>query len=403
MSTFGQILRQHRKERGLSLRELGGLTTFGFTFLSQVERGERKASERLARRCDDALEARGGLIEAFREEQTSDSNMYRRTVLRTMGALAASPLPLVQWEALRQGMAAAVDSDLDQWDQVISDYGVDYYRLPADHIMSNLRADLTVLQPHIAVATGAERDRLLRAASRLSVIVALNMAAAGNALAASRWWRDAHKYAEDSRDPDSIVFARAWEVVNGCYNGRAPSRVVARADDVLALVDGQPSAASCGLLAGRAQALSLAGRHAEAISTVHQLTDLAGQLPAIVINDVDSLWGWPEHRVRHTEAWVYGHAGNLNEAARAQEQAVSLYPSRMARLRTQVRLHHAGALIRNGHISDGLRLAADLLEELPTEQHNGPLRAVVQQVIEAVPLEERRRPTFKELTDRATA
>lgn len=117
-------------------------------------------------------------------------------------------------------------------------------------------------------------------------------------------------------------------------------------------------------------------------------------------NDVDSLWGWPEHRLRHTEAWVYAHAGQLTEAARAQEKAVQLYPTPMTQLRTQVRLHHAAALIRSGHIPDGLRLAADLLEELPIEQHNGLLRAVANQVAEAVPVKERGRPAYRELTDR---
>ena len=399
MSNFGQILRQHRQSRGLSLRQLGGLTQFGFTFLSQVERGERKATEKLARRCDDALEASGALIDAYREEQAGESDMQRRTVLRAMGALAASPLPLVQWEALRHGIGTAVDPDVDQWDQVVADYGLAYYQMQADQVMDNLRADLTVLQALITVSTGPARDQLLRAASHLSVIVALKMAAASNTLAAGRWWRDAHQYAAASGDPDTIVLTRAWQVVNGCYNGRAASRAVAIADDALPLVDGKASAASCGLLAGRAQALSLAGRHAEAVKTVRQLTLLAAQLPTAVIDAVDSLWGWPEHRLRHPEAWVYAHAGQLPEANRAQELAVKLYPAPMARLRTQVRLHHAAALIRNGHILDGLRLAADLLQELPHEQHNAVLRAVVHQVIDAVPVEERSRPAYRELTN----
>ncbi len=404
MSTFGQILRQHRQNRQLSLRDLGGLTQFGFTFLSQVERSERKATEKLARRCDAALGANGALIEAYREDQTGDIDMHRRTLLRAMGTLAASPLPLVHWEALRQGIAVAVDPDLDQWDQVIADYGVAYYRMSRDQMMDTLRADLTVLQALIAVEVDeAARGRLLRAAGRLSVIVALNMFAAGNTLAAGRWWRDARQHAADSGDPDTIVLARAWEVVNGCYDGRAPSRAVSLSEEVLPLVVGMPTAASCGLLAGRAQALSLAGRHADAIDTLGHLTDLAGQLPTAVINDVDSLWGWPEHRLRHTEVWVYAHAGRLADAERAQEQAIALYPSTMVRLRTQVQLHHAAALIRTGKIPDGLRLAADLLEELPAAEHNKVVSTVARQVIDAVPVKERGRPAYRELTDRVIA
>jgi len=403
VSTFGQKLRRHREGRELSLRQLDGLTQFSFTFLSQVERGERKATENLARRCDDALEASGALVEAFREEQVGEVGMHRRTMLRAMGALAASPLPLVRWEALRHGMATAVDPDIDQWDQVIADYGTAYYRMPADQMLDDLSADLTVLQALITVTDGPTRGQLLRAAGSLSMIVAINMVSAGNTLAACRWWRDAHRYADESGDHDTIVLTRAWEVVNGCYDGRAPLQAITLSDEVLPLINGRPSAASCGLLAGRAQALSLAGRNAEAITTLGQLTQLAAQLPSAVVNDVDSLWGWPEHRLRHTEAWVYAHAGKLTEAARAQEQAVKLYPVTMTRLRTQVRLHHAAALIRSGEIPGGLRLAAELLDELPTEQHNRLVRAVSQQVINAVPVKERGQPAYLELTDRTSA
>lgn len=112
--------------------------------------------------------------------------------------------------------------------------------------------------------------------------------------------------------------------MNGCYDGRPPSETIAVADSVLAIAEERATAASCGLLAGRAQALSLAGEHAEAITTVQRLAAMVERLPSSVIDDTDSLWGWPEHRLRHTEAWVYAHAGYLRETTRAQEQAIRL-------------------------------------------------------------------------------
>lgn len=402
MSRFGQTLRQHRQDRELSLRKLAALTTFGFTFLSQVERGERKPTEKLARLCDEALGADGALVEAYQDEQTGkkDIEMRRRTVIHALGTLAASPLPLVQWEALRQGIAAAADPDFDRWDQVVADYGIAYYRLPSDQIMDSLHADLTVLRAIILTADDAARARLFRAASRLSVIVALNMVTVGQTIAAGRWWRDAHKYAAGSGDRESVVAARAWDVVNGCYDGRSASQIVGFADEVLPLTSGLASAGSCGLLAGRAQALSLAGRHDEAVATLGQLTKAAEALPSGVIDDVDSLWGWPEHRLRHTEAWVYAHAGRLPEAARAQQRAIQLYPPGMTRLRAQVQLHYAAAMIRRGHIPDGLRLAADLLDGLPAEDQNELVRAVARRVMAAVPSAERNRTAYHELGDR---
>jgi thioredoxin-like negative regulator of GroEL len=75
----------------------------------------------------------------------------------------------------------------------------------------------------------------------------------------------------------------------------------------------------------------------------------------------------------------------LTAANRAQEQALALYPASQARLRTQVRLHRASCLIQSGHVSDGLRHAADLLDALPADQHNEPLHEVARQVVAVVP------------------
>lgn len=60
----------------------------------------------------------------------------------------------------------------------------------------------------------------------------------------------------------------------------------------------------------------------------------------------------------------------------------------------QVQLHRAACLIRGGHIPDGLRLAADMLDTLPAESHNELLRAVARQVAEAVPTSERRQVAY---------
>ncbi|MDI6099340.1 XRE family transcriptional regulator [Actinoplanes sp. NEAU-A12] len=288
---------------------------------------------------------------------------------------------------------------MDRWDQVVADYGESYYRLRSDQLMENVRADLTVLHSLIAAADGPERKPLLRATSRLSVVVALGMVAAGQILIAGRWWRDAYEYAVKSGDKDSILHARAWSVVNGCYDRRDPGDVVALSDEVMPLTAGRSSAEACGLLAGRAQALSLAGRHSEAIDTVRQLADASEKMPANVANGVHSLWGWPEHRLRHTEAWVYAHSGTLVDATKAQERAIELYPPQMTRLRTQVQLHHAAAMIRSRQILDGLRLAASALESLPAENHNELLRTVIRQVVHSVPTEARKRPEYREVTD----
>ncbi|SCF44486.1 helix-turn-helix domain-containing protein [Micromonospora mirobrigensis] len=402
MNDFGDILRQHRTTAGWSLRKFAELTRYDFGYLGQIERGIRPASSEVVAAYDRVLGAHGALETAYASRQAGDKDMRRRSVLQAMGALAAVPAVdrLVGWEALRQGLSAAVDVDFDEWMDIVASYGRGYYLQPHDQLMAQLGRDLIVLQHQLAADNGQRRPMLLRAAGHLSVIVALSLVAQGHAMLAKRWWTSAQRAADESGDAETRVLTRAWNVVNGCYDGRSPTAVVALSEEVLPLVDATPSAATCGLLAGHAQALSLAGRHDDAVVAVRRLAEHVDALPAAVTAEVESLWGWPEHRLRHTESWVYTHAGDQRAAIAAQERALKLYPASQARLRTQVQLHQAAALIRDGHIPDGLRMAADLLDQLPREQQNELVRAVARQVVAAVPEGERRRPVYGELVER---
>ncbi len=68
-------------------------------------------------------------------------------------------------------MTAARHLDLDEWEEIVADYGVAYYGMPASQIMDNVRVDLTILDALMAASEESKRKHLLRVASRLSVIV----------------------------------------------------------------------------------------------------------------------------------------------------------------------------------------------------------------------------------------
>lgn len=400
MSTFGSALRAARVSRGLSLRAMSRLVNWDFGYLGQIERGAREPTARLAAACDKALDAGGKLIAAY-ERQTGEADMQRRIVL---GALSATAVgigrPVVTLEALRHGLSATVGNHVDEWNRLVADYGYDYYTTPADDLMAQATADLAVLQAVIAADATGRQVELLRVAAHLSVIVALGLVASGQPHLARRWWSTADQLADQSDDPDIRVLTRAWATVNGCYDGRPLAQAIAVSDQALPLAGSRPTAATCGLLAGRAQALALAGRHAEATTTVEQLADVTEGLPDTVVGEVESLWGWPEHRLRHTESYVYTYTGALAKAEAAQDRALELYPTSHVRLRTQVQLHRASCLIRGGHVSNGLRYAADLIDALPAKHHNEVLYAVARQVAAVVPSTEQRQPVFGELKAR---
>jgi transcriptional regulator with XRE-family HTH domain len=399
MDTFGDVLRRNRTAAGLSLRSLSALVNYDYGYLGQIERGDRQASAALAAACDTHLHA-GGALQAAYQRQIRGGDMQRRTVLRTIGALAAGAGPAaVTLESLRQGIDTTLGNDHDEWRQIVADYGHAFYRLPPNALLDQLAVDLHVLRSAMAVQSG-RRPYLSTVAAQLSVLVALLLAGAGDQHQARRWWATANRAADRSGDLDTRILVGAWQVVNGCYNRQPVEQAITLSDPLTALAAGRWTAAAAGLYAGLAQALAAAGRHDEAATCVRTVADITDRLPAHAAADVDSLWGWPEHRLRHTESYVYTHIGHLAHAEVAQDRALALYPAVQTRLRAQVELHRAARLIRGGDIPDGLRHAADVLDVLPTDQHNGRLYGVARQVIAAVPAADCRRHEVAELEAR---
>lgn len=396
MESFGQILRREREARGVSQRKLAKLINFSNGLISQVE-GGRVPSEDFARACDHAL-GTGSILMVAYERETGGAEMRRRTMLRTMSALAGSAaVPAVGWEALRHGLGVA-SGDADEWAEIVAGYGVDYYRLPAAELMRNLRSDLDLLGHQIAASDGTQRQRLLGVAGMLSMLVALEMVSAGEQVAARRWWSTARRQVAESGDEGPRMWVRGWDATNGCYDGRTMASLPASVDALPPVT--VPSAAGCQLLGGYAQALSLAGRHSEAVAVVRRLGDMAERLPAAT-PDGASLWGWSETRTAHTMSWVFTHAGMHREAGRAQDEAISLYPQSQVRLRAQVQLHRAAGMVWGGDVSGGLAYAGDVLDALPVEHHNRMVGFVTSRVVDAVPTVERSRPAVRELVARA--
>lgn len=62
LSTFGQVLRRHRRNKSLSLRQLAEHVHYSKGYLSKIETGTKQPSRDLARLCDGVLEADGELM-----------------------------------------------------------------------------------------------------------------------------------------------------------------------------------------------------------------------------------------------------------------------------------------------------------------------------------------------------
>jgi len=89
----GQLLRQLREERGISIRELGRRSGLSANALSMIERGHTSPSVSTLYRLTDALNV--PITALFRQGQAQDAIVFRSVSERTH-----VPFPLGVWEGL---------------------------------------------------------------------------------------------------------------------------------------------------------------------------------------------------------------------------------------------------------------------------------------------------------------
>jgi transcriptional regulator with XRE-family HTH domain len=402
---FGWRMRELRLEQGLSLERLAARVASSRSHVHEFETGKSVPRPRLVAAIDRELKA-GGELMALAKEIYSDSRRYeqdgndsrRRHAIRTLTGLAfgAAPSPL-GLEALRHSVEHAIGNDRGDWDTVIAEYSRSFYETPPDTMCERLSVDLGVLM-HLLSAHQEDRD-LNRAAASLSMILAITLTATGQVWLACRWWGTAREAADKSGDLGLRVMTRSQQVVKGLYDGSALPRVIALADETIALAGTRICPGVAGVLAGRAQALALSGRRDDASAAVEAVARVTADMPAAALAD-ESMFGWPEHRLRHTESFVYTEVGDTKRALVAQDRALSLYPPTHVRNRGMVQMHRAACLIRDGHVCEGLRHTAHVLDAIPAEHHHQLLYEVARRAISWVPRGERGQSGFGELRDR---
>ncbi|MFK3983035.1 helix-turn-helix domain-containing protein [Micromonospora sp. NPDC050397] len=449
---LGRLLVTWRKASGKTQEKLGRSLGYSRSTIANLETGRSRSSRKFWEAADVDLHAGGELMKAFdhvddlkRDQarevvrravsdaaamrarsaataagsaellrggarrpvdnpvQGGDTNeMLRRTVLialaGTVGSVATGFGPVS--EDVGRGLAG-----VDRWQEAAWEYGYAYVTTPRRYLVADLAADLAAVQEELHRQTSPGTAKPLAAvAAQLAGLTAMACTDLGFAREARHLWRLARYRAEESTDAAVQQWVAGHEITLGSYQQRPLPVLLDLANRALALADETaPSAGKAELLGGQAQALALLGRTRDAQKTLDSLRLTFEHLPSSVSGEQDSIYGWPEQRLRHAESFVYSMAGKTDAAYRAQELALRLYPQARRIGRCQIELHRARCLIRDGSLSDGLRHASATLDYLGVDQRQQFVLAVARQVLHAVPQSQRQRGEAIELRERVQA
>ena len=160
-----------------------------------------------------------------------------------------------------------------------------------------------------------------------------------------------------------------------------------------------PSAGLAEALAARAQAMAKLGRSADARNALEVLTETFIRLPDRVVDDKDSMYGWPEQRLWHSASYVLTELGESPGAYDAQSRALALIPATYPRRRAKVQLHRARSLVHEGHIDDGVTHAQQIIDALPVPDRSALILGLGHRVLDHVPRNDRARSSVRGLRE----
>jgi hypothetical protein len=333
-------------------------------------------------------------------DPTGDEDMERRRLLESLAILGVTAaLPDYASGTLRTAFNASLppntqeDNTAEDWQEAALEYAHAFLTTTPQRLLPDLAADTIALRSVIQRNKNSRRIRdFYRAAAILAAIMAETINALGMSRESRHWWRSARHAADASSDIDIQIWVYGQEAMNGIYQERPLPIVLDKAETAIRLASGHSCPGLLEALACKAQVLAELGMATKADDILRDMEEHFSALPSNLTADRSSRMVWPQHRLWHTQSYVYTSSGKTARAEKAQEQALALYPISRLRPRAQIELHRAACIVQDGDAGSGISHAERVIESLPPGYYTRAVQVIAGKVLEALPVSERKKP-----------
>ncbi|MFC3980708.1 helix-turn-helix domain-containing protein [Streptosporangium jomthongense] len=410
---FGRVLRAHRDQCGLTLRDLAGRIAWHHSVIGKWELGKNRPPVEAVKALDaelgaggelmaqalhaamtDADQARKSTVEAKASTQDEDEDMERRRLIQgaatvAVGGAVAPVLAALTdaWQTYGPRISGASVSQemIDDWEDAAEAHFERSYYDPPAVVLAALAVDYANLAPHLnrAQPEAVERD-LAHAAARYSTLIAGEWYNLGNKREAYRWWKRTRTLADVSRDTVQASVLRSWEASHRRYDD---GDVLPLLQEARRLAGERPSLTLFSALRVEAQVLAMKGRTSEAIIALNQAETVLEGLPAQTPGTVRPDW--------YTRSLVYTLAGDDRRADEAQDAARRAYDS--GHIMSAVFELHRAAAQAHTDPEQGAQHALRTLDGLPVERRNNHILSDVQFTLAVLPEKAHALPAVREL------
>ncbi|GAA3161853.1 helix-turn-helix transcriptional regulator [Streptomyces ramulosus] len=365
--TFGGELRRLREQAGRTLHDLAQETNYSRSHLSRIERGEKRPSVALARRCDALFQAAGRLQE-LAEEELPD----------LAGALALADRPVGRRGLLTAGAASLIGYNLPTG----AGAGTVAARPAGVSLADPFRAQLEQMRrlgqsadpgslldllgvqtrtvAQLAVAQGsADGAELLVLAAHFANYTGWMAQESGDNRAALDWTAKAVDLAEAGGDRDLSSYALVRQALVAFYDHDAAGTVALAGR---AQSERLPSRIR-GLAAQReAQGHALAGDERACLRSLDRARAMFAAEPARTGGDPVIGTSHLTDPAAMVTGWCLFDLGRPREAAEVFDRECPRIPPHALRSRTRYGIRHARAHAAAGEVERACALAAELLD-----------------------------------------
>ncbi|MBX9399345.1 helix-turn-helix transcriptional regulator [Streptomyces sp. TRM72054] len=355
--SFGGELRRLRESANMTLEEVSKEVSCSKGHLCKIERGDKKPTQGLARRCD-AFFGTGGRLARMLDTSTSTGTgraQGRREVLATgVGSLLAGALE-GQGRGLWEGDAALPPTTLfhDQLQQIrmLGQAGT------PTALLASLSTQVTTITRMATHCLGRPRSELLVSASRFAEYAGWMAQEAGRVADALDWTAQAVELAQAGGDTDLADYAMVRRALIALYNNDARQTV----ELVEKAQHSRVRPRIRGLATQRAaQGHALAGDESACLNEL----DRARALLAVDDASNDGPVLGPTHvpdLVSVVTGWCLHDLGRHQEAAEILDRECRRVPSHAVRTRVRYGLRRALAHAASGEIEHACAVTRELL------------------------------------------
>ncbi|HEY8985888.1 MAG TPA: helix-turn-helix transcriptional regulator [Streptomyces sp.] len=356
---FGVELRRFRQEAHMTLREMAQKVNYSKGHLCKVERGDKKPSVALARRCDVLFRTDGFFYELLRE--TSPPSAERDRARREAIAVGAGSL----LAATAVGRGGGVRIGIDQSDSPLISVLQDQLRQvrkvgqasAPGALLTPLRNQTGAIVVLAAQSLGTARTGLLVTAARFAEYAGWMAQEAGDVPGALHWTTQAVELAKAGGDRHLADYAKVRRALVTLYEGDA--------EQTIALARQAQSGALPPRIRGlavqrEAQGHALAGDGKACLNGL----DRARAFLAQGENAADTLVLGPTHvtdPVSLATGWCLYDLGDHRKAAEVLDRECLRIPPHALRNRVRYGIRRALAHAASGEVERSCEVAEELL------------------------------------------